>query len=79
MYALKCGDYKTTDDADENTVTRWTVNYIRHRMTSYDEQLYHMKGKVGKNGMYREIHNHILYKIANVYPELAEECEQQKI
>lgn len=72
-------DYKTTDNADEDTVTRWTVNYIRHQMTTYDEQLYHMKGRVGKNDMYREIHNHILDKIANVYPELAEECEQQKI
>ena len=72
-------DYKTTDNADEDTVTRWTVNYIRHRMTTYDEQLYHMKGRVGKKDMYREIHNHILDKIANVYPELAEEKKQKKI
>lgn len=72
-------DYKITDGADEDTVTRWMVNYIRHKMTSYDEQLYHMKGKIGKHDMYHEIHNHILDKIAIVYPELAEECEQQKV
>ena len=70
--------YQTTDGADENTVTRWMVNYIRHRMTSYDEQLYHMKDRAGKNDMYCEIHDHILDKIATIYPELAEECERQK-
>lgn len=70
--------YQTTDGADEDTITRWMVNYIRHEMTSYDEQLYHMKGRIGKFDMYHEIHDHILDKIAIVYPELAEECERQK-
>lgn len=69
---------KNAYDADEYTVIRWMVNYIRHKMTRYDEHLYYMKGRVGKNDMYLEIHNLILDKIAKVYPELAQECENQK-
>lgn len=69
---------KNAYDADEETVNGWMVYHILHRMTSYDKQLYHMKGKVGGPDMYREMHNLILDKIAIVYPELAQECEQQK-
>ena len=69
---------KDAYSADEATVTRWMVNFVRHEMTSYDEQLYYMKGKVGIREMYRDIHDFILDKIAVVYPELAQECKRQK-
>lgn len=69
---------KNAYGADEDTVKRWMVNFIRHEMTSYDEQLYHMKGRAGIHDMYHDIHNVILDKIALVYPELAQECKNQK-
>lgn len=71
-------DFQYAYDADEDTITRWMVNYIRHEMTSYDEQLYSMKGRTGIHDMYPEIRNVILDKIAVIYPELAQECEKQK-
>lgn len=77
-YENDYGCFLNAYDADEDTKNRWTVNYIRHEMTKYDEQLYHMKAKVGIHDMYFEIHNLILDKIALVYPELAQECENQK-
>lgn len=33
---------KSAYNADEDTINRWSVNYLRHRMTSYDEQLFKM-------------------------------------
>ncbi|MEI4896734.1 hypothetical protein Q8G71_36205, partial [Klebsiella pneumoniae] len=33
--------------ADSRTVQRWTVNYIRHKLTKYDAFLYSAKGKTG--------------------------------
>ncbi|MCM1236332.1 MAG: hypothetical protein NC489_40135 [Ruminococcus flavefaciens] len=69
---------KDAYSADEKTVIRWMVNYIRHELTSYDEQLYSMKGRTGIRDMYQEIHSIILDKIAEVYPELAHECIMQK-
>ena len=70
--------FKDAYSADEDTVKRWMVNFVRHEMTSYDEQLYHMKGRTGIHDLYHDIHNLILDKIALVYPELAQECENQK-
>lgn len=69
---------KDAYSADENTVMRWMVNFVRHEMTSYDEQLYYMKGKVGIREMYQDIRDFILDKIAVIYPELAQECKRQK-
>lgn len=78
-FSMHCnGLPQSAYDADEGTVIRWMVNFVRHEMTSYDAQLYHMKGKVGIHDMYHEIHDVILDKIAVVYPELAQECERQK-
>lgn len=72
------GYVKDAYGADEDTVKRWMVNFVRHEMTTYDEQLYYMKGKVGVHDMYEDIRNFILGKIAVIYPELAQECEKQK-
>lgn len=65
-------------DADENTVRRWMVNYVRHNMTMYDNLLIDWKGLVGIRNMYVSLHAQVLDKIAKVYPELHEECERQK-
>lgn len=72
-------DYPDPKYANEDTITRWMVNYIRHNLTKYDENLEEIAEKTGKTLAYVMIRNAILDKIAEVYPELAEECENQKI
>lgn len=68
---------KFAEDADEATVKRWMVNYIRHNMVEYDREIYDMKGKTGKTSLYFELHNGVLHKISEVYPELEDECLRQ--
>lgn len=67
------------DCAPEETVRRWMVNHIRHNMTEYDSALLTVNGKVGKDEAYRKFKNIVLDKIAEEYPELAEECKKQKL
>lgn len=63
--------------ADEETVQRWMVNYIRHKKTYYDSTLYELKGKTGKGEAYLYYVKAVLDKIAEVYPELQQECMKQ--
>lgn len=58
---------------------RWMVNYVRHNLTVYDRDLHDMKGKVGVHEGYEVYKSAVLDEIATVYPELAEECDDQKI
>ena len=64
--------------ADESTVKRWMVNYVRHNLTSYDDVLYRMSGKVGCHNEYLTYKFAVLDKIAAAYPKLKQECNQQK-
>lgn len=68
---------RTAYGADEETVQRWTVNYIRHRLTKYDAFLYSAKGKTGISFAYPLYRKAVLEKIAEVYPALREECHRQ--
>ena len=78
-------DYKGTftpinsSDVDKSTMDRWVVNYIRHNLTEYDEDLYNMKGKTGVREEYFRYKNVVLDKISEVYPKYKQECERQKI
>ena len=65
-------------NADSRTVQRWTVNYIRHNLTDYDEFLYNAKGKTGISFAYPLYRRAVLDRISDVYPYLCEECERQK-
>lgn len=65
---------------DRETVDRWMVNYIRHELCEYDDSLYTLfcPGKMAdKYKLYPKIKRETLAKIAQVYPELAEECKAQ--
>ena len=68
---------KFAEDADDATVKRWMVNYIRHNMVEYDREIDDMKGKTGKSLLYYELHSGVLHKISDVYPELKDECLRQ--
>ena len=62
---------------DEKTIERWTVNYIRHNLTEYDSFLFSVKGKTGISFAYPLYRKAVLEKIADVYPQLREECARQ--
>lgn len=68
---------KSAYNADEDTINRWSVNYLRHRMTSYDEQLFKMARKTGNREAYMLLFELILNKIGKSYPELSDECTRQ--
>ena len=62
--------------ADESTVQRWVVNYIRHNLVKYDNFLEKIYGKVGVHECYVDTKVIILQKIAEVYPDYEEECRR---
>ena len=64
--------------ADEETLNRWIVNYIRHNLVSYDNFLDGIGGKVGSTEAYPEVKISVLEKIAVAYPQYKDECERQR-
>ena len=67
-------------DPDREDMDRWMVNYIRHNLCEYDNSLYVLfrPGKMAnKDILYPKVKCETLAKIAQVYPELAEECKKQ--
>ena len=65
-------------DVDEFTMRRWVVNFIRHNLTEYDEDLFDIKGKTGIHEEYYRYRDAVLDKIAEVYPKYADECFRQQ-
>ena len=67
-------------DPDRDDMDRWMVNYIRHNLCEYDNSLQGLfrPGKMAnKDILYPKVKCETLAKIAQVYPELAEECKKQ--
>ena len=62
---------------NDNTLHRWCVNYIRHRLTSYNTELVGMNGKIGKDIAYNYFKKAVLEKIAEAYPKYKDECFRQ--
>lgn len=82
-YIARREEYYGRDDAmpgaaPEEVIKRWMVNHIRHHCTLYGLALYGQKGRVGVDTAYPPYKSAVLDKIAEAYPELAEECENQK-
>lgn len=78
---LEFGRYdfiRASETTDADVMQRWEVNYIRHNLTSYDQTLFEARGKIGKDDGYIKYKTAVLDKIAEVYPELKDECEAQK-
>lgn len=63
-----------TRNENREFLDRITVNYIRHNLTRYDENLYEIFGKTGKSQAYMECNRRIYLAIARVYPEFGGEC-----
>lgn len=67
-------------DPSRETVERWMVNYIRHKLCGYDDSLHELfrPGSLAdKDELYPKVKHETLAKIAQVYPELADECKAQ--
>ena len=70
---------------DKNLVSktalhRWTVNFIRHKMSNYDILLNGLSWVIEKDRRKEYsliIKDRFLAKIAEIYPLLAEECKKQ--
>lgn len=54
---------KNAYTADEETINRWIVNYIRHNLVSYDNFLGSIDGKVGSVEAYPEVKIAVLEKL----------------
>lgn len=61
-----------------NVINTWEVNYIRHRLTSYDRSLKIDLGKKGTKEGQKILVNIIFDKIIKAYPHLKDECERQR-
>jgi hypothetical protein len=70
-------DEPATHNHSISFLNRITVNYLRHRLTNYDEKLNVLFGKVGKDEAYQVLNQMIYKKISEQYPELATECKRQ--
>ena len=62
---------------NDDTLKRWCVNYIRHRLTSYNSDLLGLNGKIGKDIAYNYFKKAVLEKIAEAYPKYKDECFRQ--
>lgn len=66
-----------TEDSDPAFLERIAVNYLRHRLTSYDARLEEIAGKVGARDGRGEIARRVFLAIEEAYPWLALECRRQ--
>lgn len=70
------GFYYDGEPTEEDRL-RWAVNYVRHKLTVYDEVLYSTQGKVGCHEGYCCYKKAVLAAIGEAYPELKAEAERQ--
>lgn len=68
---------QATVNSDSVFLDRIAVNHLRHRLTSYEDDLAKVFGKVGVRCAYKEINQKIYVAISQAYPTLANECRQQ--
>ncbi|MFI9148988.1 hypothetical protein [Streptomyces sp. NPDC053367] len=67
----------TVDSAEPSTLNRWKVDYLRHRLTRYDDILDDLSGRTGRTAAEELLRRRLYAAIATAYPDLAEECERQ--
>lgn len=75
---LRRGQTAMKETSQSKALDRALVNYLRHKMSSYESELKQFKGVVGVGEAYLIIRNRVLDLIAGHYPQLAIECERQK-
>lgn len=63
--------------ADEATLNRWKVNYLRHQLTDYDSMIEGMFGAIGRAAVEAVMRRRALEAIGKKYPDLLDECQRQ--
>lgn len=71
-------DYEPKDAyyAPEQVVKRWMVNYIRHNLSHYDEELENLMGRTGKYAGYVHYKIKLAEEMKKIYPEIKKEIDQ---
>lgn len=67
----------STRKSNPEFLDRICVNYLRHELTSYDDELFEIYNKTGKQLAYKIIKTSVLELIAEKYPYLKDECTRQ--
>lgn len=67
------------NDVDYDTMTRWSINYVRHNLMEYDETLYEMEGKVGCHDAYTRYRRAVDSKISSAYHKLFKKNKKRKV
>ncbi|GHB44498.1 hypothetical protein GCM10010306_042620 [Streptomyces umbrinus] len=62
---------------DPASLDRWKVDYLRHRLSPYDELLEGLSSREGRGRAAALLRQRIHAAIAEAYPGLAAECERQ--
>lgn len=70
-------DDATVEGADQDTLNRWAVNYLRHSLTPYHSVLNNLTKKIGRRDAVLLLQERIFQAIAKTYPELKDECDRQ--
>lgn len=71
-------DYqKATINSDTLFLNRICVNYIRHNLTMYENELEKIFGKVGSKEAYCLLNEKIYSVISSTYPTFSDECSNQ--
>jgi len=75
--AIEIEYQKATINSDTLFLNRICVNYIRHNLTIYENELEKIFGKVGSKEAYRLLNEEIYSVISSTYPTLSDECITQ--
>ncbi|WP_223190659.1 hypothetical protein [Streptomyces sp. TRM68416] len=70
-------DPATVDGAEPGALDRWKVDYLRHRLTRYDEILDELHGRTGRAAAEELLRRRIYTAVTKAYPDLARECERR--
>ena len=68
---------EATPASNPSFLERISVNYLRHRLSAYEQELARLFGKVGVREAYLEVNDQVYEAIATTYPTLAAECARQ--
>lgn len=76
-YNKNIGRTASPKDPDE-FIFRITVNFLRHELTTYEEELRRMQGFSEEKAAHDILKSRILDAIAKAYPWIRKECAMQK-
>lgn len=69
--------HKFVDSTNTDFMDRIKVNYLRHSLSNYENELYKIHGKTGVEEAVEVIRKKVYSVIAEKYPHLKEECKSQ--